>query len=537
MSALQGVIGLAGGLGLFLYGMKLCSEGLQKAAAHQLKQLVKVLTKNPLRGVLVGALVTLGLQSSSATSAIVVGFTSASLMTLSQSLSVLLGSAIGSSLTVHLIAFKLTSLALVLIFVGTFLCLFIKGSRYRSFGQIFLGFGLIFYGMFVMSSAMEPVKDYPVVAQVIINLERYPFFAFLVALVLTAIFQSSAGFLALLITLARQGVVGPYALVPFVLGAHLGGTITGALSCLGVPGRESKRAGLANLLFKLVNGLIFLPLYRPITRIILLSSPDISRQIANAHTFFSLVMAVVFLPFTPQIAEFMKRLVPDKVGGLAEARYLKENLLEVPELAVDQAHRQTVEMGHIIYKEMLNQILPILCYENEALFDRFSEIEQAVDSLAKQIVKYVTTLDINNFSEDLLLRSLQVLYAANDLEHIGDILLNIASIGMKITSEQLTFSEEGYGEIETLYHIVSNNYQQALKSFEDYDTKLASQILKEHPKIRRYEKELRYSHFERMQLGNKKTLATSSLHLDMIESLLRIDNHTINIAQGVIGIV
>lgn len=537
MGALQGIIGLAGGLGLFLYGMKLCSEGLQKAAAHRLKQLVKVLTKNPLRGVLVGAIVTLGLQSSSATSAIVVGFTSASLMTLSQALSVLLGSAVGSSLTVHLIAFKLTSVALVLIFIGTIFYLFIKRSRYRSIGQILLGFGLIFYGMFVMSSAMEPVKDYPLVAQVIINLEKYPFLAFLVALILTAIIQSSAGFLALLITLARQGVVGPYALVPFVLGAHLGGTITGALSCLGVPGRESKRAGLANLLFKLINGLIFLPLYKPITKIVLWSSSDISRQIANAHTFFSLMMAVGFLPFTPQIAEFMKRLIPDKVGGLGEAKYLKENLLEVPELAVDQAHRQTVEMGSIIEEEMLNRVMLMLRYENEELYNCFVDTEEAVDSLSRQIVKYVTSLDINNYSEDLLLKSLQVLYAANDLEHIGDILLNIGNIGMKVTYEQLAFSEEGYEEIETLYNMVCNNYKQALFALKNNDTKLASLILKEHPKIRRYEKKLRFSHFERMQSGNKKTLATSSLHLDLIESLLRIDNHTINIAQGVIGIV
>ncbi|HBK68549.1 MAG TPA: hypothetical protein DDZ91_07900 [Firmicutes bacterium] len=537
MSALQGIIGLAGGLGLFLYGMKLCSEGLQKAAAHRLKQLVKILTKNSVRGVLVGALVTLGLQSSSATSAIVVGFTSANMMTLSQALSVLLGSAVGSSLTVHLIAFKLTYLALTLIFFGAIFYLFIKRSRYRSVGQILLGFGLIFYGMFVMSSAVEPVKDFPMVAQVIINLERYPLLAFLVAVIITAVLQSSAGFLALLITLARQGMIGPYALVPFVLGAHLGGTITGVISCLGVPGRESKRAGLANFLFKVVNGVVFLPFYRPITMFVLGSSPDVSRQIANAHTIFSLVMAIGFLPFTTQIANFMKRLIPDKAGGLAEAKYLKENLLEVPELAVDQAHRQTVEMGYIIYEEMLNQMLPLFRSEDEELFERFSYTEQAVDSLAKQIVKYVTTLDINNFSEDLLLRSLQVLYAANDLEHIGDLLLNIARIGMKITSEQLAFSEEGHKEIETLYNLTSNNFQQALISLEKYDTKLASRILKEHPKIRRYEKELRYSHFERMQSGNKRTLATSSLHLDMIESLLRIDNHTVNIAQGVVGIL
>ncbi|HBG16927.1 MAG TPA: sodium:phosphate symporter, partial [Firmicutes bacterium] len=348
MNAVQALIGLVGGLGMFLYGMKMCSDGLQKIAAGKLKQLVKVLTKSPLRGIFVGTLITVGLQSSSATCAIVVSLISAKVMTLAQALGVLLGSAIGSSLTTQLIAFKITDFALVLIFSGACLFLFTKRSRRRSLGQILLGFGLIFYGMFVMSSAMAPIKDYPLVAAMIISLENYPFLAFLVALIVTAILQSSAGFLALLMTLAGQGLVGSYAMIPFVLGAHLGGTITGVLSSLGTPGRESKRAAWANFGFKLINGLLFLPLYRPLTTFVLWSSPDLSRQIANAHTIFSLAMALGFLPFTSSVAKLMQQLIPEKAGGLGEAKYLKENLLEVPELAVDQAHRQTVEMGIIV---------------------------------------------------------------------------------------------------------------------------------------------------------------------------------------------
>jgi len=537
VSALQTGIGLLGGLGLFLYGMKLCSEGLQKAAAHRLKHLVKVLTKTSLRGVAVGAVVTLCLQSSSATSAIVIGFTSAKVMSLAQALSVLLGSAVGSSLTVHLIAFDLTPVALVLIFGGTILYIFMKSSKHRSFGQILLGFGLIFYGMFVMSSAVELVRNHPLLAETMIQLERNPLFAFLLALIVTTVIQSSAGFLALVITLARQELVGVYALVPFVLGAHLGGTVTGLLSSLGVQGRESKRAGLANFLFKLINGLIFLPLYRPITVMMLGTSAEVSRLIANIHTLFSLIMVVGFLPFTNQIAVLMKKIIPDRDGGLIEAKYLKEDLMEIPELALDQAQRQTVEVGYFIDDEMLSKILPMLSFKNEQIIEHFAEIEQTVDALTRKIVKYVTSLDLNNYSEDLLLRSLQVLYAANDLEHIGDILLNISHIGMKITSEQLAFSDEGYSEIKNLYQMITHNFRLALEAFENGDSKLASQIIKEHPKIRRYEKELRYRHFERMQSGNKRTIATSSLHLDMIESLLRIHNHTNNIAQGVVGIV
>jgi phosphate:Na+ symporter len=254
---LKPLFGLAGGLGLFIYGMQLCFEGLQKVAAHRLKQWLKRVTKNPVLGAIIGAVITVALQSSSATSALVVGFVSTKMMTLAQALGVLLGSAVGSSLTAQLIAFKITDLALALLFSGSILYLFAKRSQRRNLGQSLLGFGLIFYGMFVMSAAMAPVKNYPVVVQLLSQLEQYPILEFLVAMVFTALIQSSSAVMALLMTLAAQHLIGPMAIIPFVLGTHLGGTITGILSSLGTPGLSAKRAAAANFIFKLINGLVF----------------------------------------------------------------------------------------------------------------------------------------------------------------------------------------------------------------------------------------------------------------------------------------
>ncbi|MCL4517146.1 MAG: Na/Pi cotransporter family protein [Firmicutes bacterium] len=538
MNALTALVGLAGGLGLFVYGMQMCSEGLQKMAAHRLKHLVKALTSNRVFGLLVGAVVTFGLQGSSAASALVVGLVSAEMMTLSQALGFLLGSAIGGSLTVQLIAFQITDLALALLFVGAILYLFSRRSRQKSLGQAILGFGLIFYGMFVMSSSMVPVRNYPVVAQTLVSLERYPVLEFLVALIVTAIIQSSPAFLALLMTLGGQGLIGPYAIIPFVLGAHLGGTVTGVISSLGAPGRGAKRAAIANLAFKFVNGLVFLPFYRPLTRLVLLSSPNLSREIANTHTFFSLVMAIGFLPFIPRVAELMMRLMPDKHPRLGEARFLDESLLEVPELAVDQSHLQTVEMGRIVQEEMLDRVIPALRYGgNDEVIDRLTEAEQAADQLYKKISQYVTSLGSNRLSDELMHKSIQVLYVAHDLEHIGDTLMSVLQITRKIRSEELEFSQEGLEEIEAMYSPVHDNFSLALKAFETSDQALASRVIKEHPKILRLEKELRYSHFDRMQSGNEKTARTSSVHLDLIEAMLRIDSHAVNIAQVVLGIV
>jgi phosphate:Na+ symporter len=537
MNALTSLLGLVGGLGLFIFGMQLCSEGLQKVAVGPIKQLLKTLTNNPLLGILIGVLVTIGLQSSGATSALVVGFVSANLINLSQALGVFLGSALGASLTAQLIAFKTTNLALLLLFIGMVLYMFSKRSRLRSIGQTVLGFGLLFYGMFVMSSAMAPVKDYPIVVQALVNLEHYPVLEFLVALLMTAIIQSSPAFLALMMSLAIHRLIGPYAIIPFVLGAHLGGTLTGVLSSIGTPGFDAKRAAIANCGFKFITGLVFLPFYKPLTSLMLISSNDLNRQIANAHTFFSFIMALGFLPFTEPVAQLMGRLMPNKKTNLGEAIYLEQNLLEFPELAVNQACLQTLEMARIVNEEMLARTIQALQYGNDEIVDHIDEVEPAIDLLYSKISRYLTSLGNNQLSDDLMQRSIQILYVANDLEHIGDIMIIIGKHARKIKTEGIAFSVEGLEELENMFEQVRGRFNQALKAFGDRDENLAMRVIKEHPKILRLEKELRYNHFDRMQGGNEKTITTSAVHLDLIEGFLRIDGHAVNIAQVVVGII
>lgn len=537
MGTLDVLAGLGGGLGLFLFGMQMCAEGLQKAAGRRLRHIVKALTSHPLLALFMGAVAAFGLQSSAAASALVVGLVSAELMTLTRALGVVLGSALGASLTAQLIAFKVTKLALGLVLAGALLYLFAKRARRRSLGQTVLGFGLLFYGMAVMTAAVAPLRSYPAVVGLLVRLETYPALEFGVALVLTAVLQSSSVFLALLMTLAAQGLVTPTAVIPFVLGSHLGGTVTPVLSSLGAPGRDAKRTAVANLFFKLVNGLLFLPFYRPLAALAAWSSPDPSRQVANAYTFFAVVMAAGFLPLAPRVAAFMLRLIPPRPGGLAEARFLDESLLSVPEVALEQAHRQTVELGRIVRDEMLDLTLPVLRHGGEELVDRLREVERAVDSLYRQISKYVTSLGTAGLADELLERGVKTLYAANDFEHIGDLLMNVTQIALKLHAQEVEFSEEGLEEIEALFGQARENFALAFRAFAEWDEGVASRAIKEHPKMLRFEKGLRYSHFDRLQAGNPRTLATSPLHLDLIEVILRIDSHTVNIAQVVMGIV
>ncbi len=537
MSGLAALLGLAGGLGMFVFGMRTCSEGLQKMTARRLKGMVGALTSRPLLGMVLGAAVTLGLQSSSATAALVIGMVSASLMTLAQALGVMLGSSLGASLTAQLIVFRLVEMALALLFGGAVLYLFSKRSRTKNLGQTLLGIGLIFYGMNVMALAMEPIRGIPALARILAGLERFVLLEFLMGMALTALLQSSPAFLALLMTLASHQLIGMAAVIPYVLGAHLGGAVTGLLSGLGAPGIEAKRAALANFGFKLVNALVFLPFSHPLGQLILGGAPEISRGIANAHTFFSLAMAVGFLPLTRQVAAVMERLVPEPGAELGDARLLSADLLELPELAVDQAHRQTAEMGGIVSGLMLDYTLANLRYSSEDTYARLSRTERAVDSLYRKISGFLSELGNGRLSEALMQRTIQILYAANDLEHVGDILINVARIARKIEREELQFSEEGWEEIRDLHQQVSANFHRSLAAFELGDRELAIRVIKEHPRIVRAEKGYRYSHFERMQSGNPRTIATSSVHLDLIESLLRIDGHAVSIAHGVLGIV
>ncbi len=531
------ILGLAGGLGLFIYGMQTSSEGLQKIAAQRLKKIVKTLTKNPISSFFTGALITFGLQGSGASSTLVVGLISAGMITLAQALDILVGTMLGGSLTLQLIAFPITDIALVLIIIGLVIYLSSKRSNRRSLGQTLLGFGLLFYGMHIMITAMAPLRNNPLVIQTLTHLERKPFFEFLIAVVISATVQSSTSFLAILMTLASHGLIGQYAIIPFVLGGRLGGTATGLISSLGAPGRDAKRAAIANFGFKLISALIFLPFYKSLSGLILLVSSDFKRSFANADTFFSLLMAIILLPLTIPIAGLITKIIPDKRPGIGEADLLDESLLEIPELAVNQAHRQTVKMGRIVSEEMVSFTIPLIRYCNNDVIERLNSTERAVDSLYKKISSYVTSIGNNGVSDETMQKTIQILYVANDLEHIGDIMTTISKNAQKLYNENINLSREGLEELENIYRQIFSRFNDSLKAFELADQALATRIVKEHPKILRLEKELRYSHFDRMQSGNPKTIATSAIHLDLIEAMLRIDGHSVNIAQVVMGIV
>ncbi|HBR27899.1 MAG TPA: hypothetical protein DD789_00525 [Firmicutes bacterium] len=535
------VFGLLGSLGLFLYGMQLTSESLQLATDYKLRNALGVLTKNRLIAVLFGFVVTVIFNSSTVTTIMLVGLVSASVMTVSQTIGVLLGAGVGTAITVQLLAFNLGDYALLLIGISAIIIVASgKNTKLKHIGRALLGFSFLFYGMELMAETMYPLRSSVYFRDLLLSLEQQPILGVLVATVFTVIVQSSAATIGLLLSLATQGMITIEAAIPLVLGANIGTSCSAAfLSALGTTG-EAKQVGPINIIIKILGALLFVPFISLCSSVLKATSGSVARQIANIHTFYNVMLIIVFLPFSNQLARLgAKLLPPDQAADqtLESAKHLNDSFLEVPEIAVNQALLQTVEMGRIAREEMLIHLLSTFTAYEEELIDRIEQAESTLDALYQKICAYVSKISAATSSEDLTQRNVQILYIANDLEHIGDIIISGIDLARKFNRKGTDFSGEGLRELEIMYQKADTSLSWALQAFETSNKELATQVIKEHPKLLRFENQLRYNHFGRIRRGNEKTIATSAIHLDLIEYLLRIENHAINIAYVVLGMV
>ncbi|MBE3581877.1 MAG: Na/Pi cotransporter family protein [Thermoanaerobacteraceae bacterium] len=535
MAAFHLLTGLLGGLALFIFGTNLISDGLQKAAAAEVQKLLAAFTRYRIAGMLVGFVVTVFLQSSAVTSVLLVGFVSAGLMSLGQALSVILGAAIGSTVTVQLIVFRVSDYAPWALIGGLVPYLLAQRRRWRYLGQAIIGFGLLFYGVAAMSAAVEPLKDFPAL---ITGLERMAFrpgLLFMVSSLFTAVVQSSAAPVALAISLAGQGLIALEPALAVVLGANVGTTATGLISSLGAS-REAKRVALAHFFFKTAGALLFLPLLHYFAELAAATSPLVTRQIANGHTLFNIINMFMFLPFTPQVAGLMRRLLPDAPRVERVAKYLDDSLLEVPELALVQVRWEILRMAELIRQEMFPRVMQPLPLREVDLTKKLREVDNVLDYLYLVIARYLARM-AGSLNDKEVMERAKLLYVANDLEHIGDIVIQMARQWLKIEETGIGFSEEGQAELQEMYRQVQENFDQALKAFADNDHRLAVQVIKRHPHILKMEKALRFSHFQRLQQENRLSLETTSVHMELINHLLRLNSHSVNIAQAVMGII
>lgn len=534
LSSMKTVFGLVGGLGLFLYGMQLMADGLQKTAGDRLRRLLEILTSTPLIGVLVGTVVTMIIQSSSATTVMLVGFVNAGLLSLKQAISVTMGAAIGTTITAFMVSLKLTELALPAIGIGFLVNLTGRSKSTRFIGQTVLGFGILFLGMEIMGSAMKPLGENPVFTNMIMNLSKQPLLGVLVGTIFTAIVQSSSATTGLVVTLASQGLVDLNAAVALILGSNIGTTVTALLASIGTH-LNAKRTAVAHLLFKMIGVCLFMVLFRPFVALVSTTHSLLPRQVANAHMIFNIASTVIFLPFISGFARLIERIVPgvdtnEHIGAL----YLDEHLLNTPSIALGQATRELVRMGKLALA-MLDDVYSSFRRNNTDRLGPSAHKEVTINNLEHEIVNYLVKLSRKSLTHEQSTRLNALLSITNDMERVGDLSENIGELADYRVEHRLPFSDRALEELDDMYGRVRSLVGNALGILESGEVSLLDSILASESDIDILEKNLRRHHIERLNSGACFP-ASGVIYLDLISTLERIADHANEAAEAIASI-
>ena len=391
---MQIVISLLGGLGLFLYGMNLMGESLEKVAGSKMKKIIELLTKNIFMGVLLGAVVTAVIQSSSATTVMVVGFVNAGLMGLPQAVGVIMGANIGTTVTAQIVSFDLTGMAPLALGIGILLYLFAGNEKYKQVGEVFIGFGLLFTGMESMKLAVSPLAEYKGFTDLLSTFGRYPILGLLLGFGITAIIQSSSAAMGMLVVLASQGLVPLSSALPILYGQNIGTCVTSLISSIGA-NKNAKRAAMIHLIFNILGTIIFLILLNGIVVkfVVSLDPGNVARQIANVHTIFNIVSTILLLPCNKLIVKLAMRIVPDKEDEIEEdesrvIKYIDDRMIQTPPIALASTIKEVSRMGEKARYSVDHAIEGILEASTDAIEKSFKQ-EKIINQLQKNILNYL----------------------------------------------------------------------------------------------------------------------------------------------------
>lgn len=543
-SLAQMIFGVLGGLALFIYGMNLMSEGLQKAVGEKMRSILGMLTKNPVIGVLLGAIITALLQSSSATTVMVVGFVSAKLLTLRQALSVILGATIGTTITGQLVALDIGEYAMAITAVGFILYFFVKHGKIKHIGQTIFAFGILFVGIDAMSSVLKPFAALPEFARLILSIKDVPILGVLVGTVSTMVVQSSSAVIAVVQNIAAQAgpdgvtsILGLEAAIPILLGSNIGTTITAFIAVIG-GSKDAKRAAIAHTFFKTFGTIFFfffIPAYADFIRLITpgLGLDLLKQQIANAHTIFNIVNTVIWLPFLWLMERMVRMLVKgDDIHLSTEPQFLDYKVLHTPAIAMELATRELTHIASVT-RSMMESAKAAFIKGDDAEIQKVLENENVVDSLQRATVKYLSTmLSSSDLNRRQSLRLAGLLHTAADVERIGDHCENIAGYARLKKEERLKFSEEAIGEIEDTFSMLNSMVNDTIEALQNGNQEMAQRVLNLEPEVDNLEDRLRAKHIVR--LNERRCSPQSAVtYIELIHNLEKIADHCTNIAESV----
>lgn len=540
----QVVVGLFAGLGLFLYGMTLMSDGLEQAAGNKLKSIVGALTKNRFIGVGVGAFVTAIVQSSSASTVMVVGFVNAGIMTLTQAIGVIMGANIGTTITSVIVALNLTDIAPFAIGFGVMIIMFSKNSKTKKYAQILLGFGILFLGMDTMKNGMGDIKNLPVLEEILKSFGSGGFFnwiaAIFVGFAMTAIVQSSSATTGILVGLAATGNISLEGAFPILLGTNIGTCVTALLSSIGAT-RNARRAAVMHLIFNVTGTLLFaIFLAKPTLYFVenILSTEfgfGVAAQVAATHVTFNILTTFILIWFAPLLvkaAELVIKKSDDEVIDLEGVKYLDERILETPSIAMAQVSREVLHMGKLSLKEFEYAVDSFLTSDITKAKKAF-KTEQIVNELEHEIAAYLVKLSNTAVSDEQRAMIDGLFSTINDIERVADHADNLAEMTIYKVENKLVYSENALGELRNMSERVMKSYKQALTAIKDGDADLARAVIEREGEIDMLEKQLRKKHIRRLN-DRECQPASGVLYLDIINNLERIGDHASNIAEAVL---
>ena len=524
---------LLGGLALFLYGMKLMGEGLEKAAGDRLKRLLESLTRNPLMGLLVGVVFTMIIQSSSATTVMVVGFVNAGLLDLMQATGVILGANIGTTVTAWIVAgFQATAFMPLVLLIGVAMIMFLKKLKLQRIGQVIAGFGMLFVGMGMMSDAMKPLAESAEFARLMTAFSN-PIMALLVGVAVTAIIQSSSASVGILEMLAIQGLVPLETSLYIIMGTNIGTCVTAMLSAVGAT-RTAKRAALIHLMFNVLGTLvvfILVSLLPVSTWIGHISGPAL--QIAVAHTSFKVFEVLCFVLLRKWLVKLVMILVPgeDKQGEDKSLKFLDDRILSTPPIAVAQICKEIERMGDIAIAN-LTRAMDAFFNKDSSLINEVEQSEDVVNYLNHEITRYMVAAAQLDLPASDVEQLGEMFHVVNDLERIGDHAENMAEYAKSRIEEEIPFSEDGLAELRDMLDKTVALFKLSMEAFHTRDQHLLPRVLVQEENIDDMEKTLQQSHVDRLTRG-ACTPRSGMIFSDMLSNLERVADHATNVAFSI----
>lgn len=543
---MQIIFGLVGGLAIFIFGMNLMSESLQKVAGEKMKKILGLLTKNPLMGAIAGALVTAVLQSSSATTVMAIGFVSAGLMNLPQAISIIIGANIGTTITAQIIAFKISDYIYLFIFIGFIISFIAKSEKINNIGQTIFAFGLLFLGIETMGSVMKPLASSPIFTDMIGRVANIPVLGVVVGTFMTLIVQSSSATIAVLQNFASQAgadgvtsIIGLAGAIPILLGDNIGTTITALLASIG-QSKDAKRTAAAHCIFNISGCLIFIWIVKPYAKFIQWISPQgievevISRQIANAHTIFNLAMTILWIPLVWLMVKIVMKLIPDNSKQIVDTSgvmYLDDKLLSQPAAALNLVAKEILHCSKVV-GEMIQETAKLAKKEEKEQIKEIMEKAETEKKLNTHITEYLSNLFAGgSLTEEQATQTAGIMYVLSDIDRMASLTTDVANAIKDKIEKKYKYSKEAMKELEKSLSVMEGMYTEAMEIMTTGNEEHAKKILKKKGTILDLDIKMRKAHMERVAKGKCSGNMTAPYN-EILHSIDRMGNSCVNIADA-----